>query len=170
MYIRDCSCKSIKQHLLLCNIDLYDHWWMIRWSITWVPKRLKYHTHRLRSPMDTSTARHDELSEPILSKKSDPKVVVLPSGEAVSSELEEILSDTSLTSFQRLQKATSLELSRLFWLAGPAIIVYLLNNVTSLSTQIFCGHLGNQELAAASLGNNGIQLLAFGVMVTTQQN
>ncbi|KAL0399748.1 UNVERIFIED_CONTAM: protein DETOXIFICATION 40 [Sesamum radiatum] len=33
-----------------------------------------------------------------------------------------------------------------------------------MSTQIFCGHLGNLELAASSLGNNGIQLLAYGVM------
>ncbi|KAI7755108.1 hypothetical protein M8C21_025978 [Ambrosia artemisiifolia] len=83
----------------------------------------------------------------------------------MSSELEEILSDTSLTSIQRLQKATTMELNSLFWLAGPAIIVYLLNNVTSLSTQIFCGHLGNLELAAASLGNNGVQLFAFGIMI-----
>ncbi|KAJ0443311.1 putative multi antimicrobial extrusion protein [Helianthus annuus] len=34
-----------------------------------------------------------------------------------------------------------------------------------MSTQIFCGHLGNLELAAASLGNNGVQLFAFGVML-----
>ncbi|KAJ0928826.1 hypothetical protein HanRHA438_Chr04g0198311 [Helianthus annuus] len=123
-------------------------------------------TYNLHSPMDSSSTRHAELSEPILSKHENPSVVVLPSGEAVSSELEEILLDASLTSFQRLQKATTNELKSLFWLAGPAIIVYLLNNVTSLSTQIFCGHLGNLELAAASLGNNGIQVFAYGVMVT----
>ncbi|KAJ0759242.1 putative multi antimicrobial extrusion protein [Helianthus annuus] len=115
--------------------------------------------------MDSNSTRHAELSEPILSKHENPSVVVLPSGEAVSSELEEILLDASLTSFQRLQKATTNELKSLFWLAGPAIIVYLLNNVTSLSTQIFCGHLGNLELAAASLGNNGIQVFAYGVML-----
>lgn len=116
--------------------------------------------------MDSSSIKHDELSEPILSKNRNPTVVVLPSGEVVSSELEEILSDTSLSTFGRLQKATVIELRCLFWLAGPAVIVYLLNNVTSLSTQIFCGHLGNLELAAASLGNNGIQIFAYGVMVS----
>ncbi|MCD7446245.1 hypothetical protein HAX54_048443 [Datura stramonium] len=57
------------------------------------------------------------------------------------------------------------EFRNLFRLAAPAIIVYLLNNVTSMSTQIFCGHLGNLELAAASLGNEGIQLLAYGIML-----
>ncbi|KAK1420675.1 hypothetical protein QVD17_22462 [Tagetes erecta] len=113
----------------------------------------------------TSSIKHDELTEPILSRTRSPTVVVLPSGEAVSSELEEILSDTSLSSFGRLKKATLVELRCLFWLAGPAVIVYLLNNVTSLSTQIFCGHLGNLELAAASLGNNGIQIFAYGVMI-----
>lgn len=83
----------------------------------------------------------------------------------ISSELEIILSDSQLSYFRRLQSATWLELNTLFRLAGPAVVVYLLNNVTSMSTQIFCGHLGNLELAAASLGNNGIQIFAYGLMV-----
>ncbi|THG15869.1 hypothetical protein TEA_018608 [Camellia sinensis var. sinensis] len=86
--------------------------------------------------------------------------------EPVSSALEDVLSDTSLSYVQRLQRATTIELNTLFKLAAPAIVVYLLNNVTSMATQIFCGHLGNLELAAASLGNNGIQIFAYGVMVT----
>lgn len=85
--------------------------------------------------------------------------------EAVSSELEEVLSDLSLPKLRRLRRATAIELNILFKLAAPAIVVYLLNNVTSMATQIFCGHLGNLELAAASLGNNGIQIFAYGVMV-----
>ncbi|KAI8002934.1 Protein DETOXIFICATION 40 [Camellia lanceoleosa] len=87
--------------------------------------------------------------------------------EPVSSALEEVLSDTSLSCLQRLQRATIIELNTLFKLAAPAIVVYLLNNVTSMATQIFCGHLGNLELAAASLGNNGIQIFAYGVMDCT---
>ncbi|XP_015885681.1 protein DETOXIFICATION 40 [Ziziphus jujuba] len=83
----------------------------------------------------------------------------------ISSELEIILSDSQLSYFRRLQSATWLELNTLFRLAGPAVVVYLLNNVTSMSTQIFCGHLGNLELAAASLGNNGIQIFAYGLML-----
>lgn len=88
-----------------------------------------------------------------------------PLVENVRSELEDILSDTSLSYFQRLERASVVEIKNLFRLAAPAIIVYLLNNITSMSTQIFCGHLGNLQLAAASLGNEGIQLLAYGVML-----
>lgn len=85
--------------------------------------------------------------------------------EEVSSELEDALSDTSLSRLQRLRRGVGIELKTLFRLAAPACIVYLLNNVVSMSTQIFCGHLGNIELAASSLGNNGIQLLAYGLML-----
>ncbi|XP_009614257.1 protein DETOXIFICATION 40 [Nicotiana tabacum] len=98
--------------------------------------------------------------EPLLEPK-EPVVAV----EHVSSELENILSDTSLSNFEQLGRASVVELKNLFRLAAPSIIVYLLNNITSMSTQIFCGHLGNLELAAASLGNEGIQLLAYGVML-----
>ncbi|XP_023771477.1 protein DETOXIFICATION 40 [Lactuca sativa] len=108
--------------------------------------------------MDTSSTQDGDLTEPIL-------IVPPPEGEETSPELEETLSDTSLTTFQRYKKATSLELYSLTKLAAPAIIMYLLNNVTSMSTQIFCGHLGNLQLAAASLGNNGVQLFVFGVML-----
>ncbi|CAK9156897.1 unnamed protein product [Ilex paraguariensis] len=34
-----------------------------------------------------------------------------------------------------------------------------------MSTQIFCGRLGHLELAASSLGNNGVQLFAYGVLL-----
>ncbi|KAI3745380.1 hypothetical protein L1987_58491 [Smallanthus sonchifolius] len=112
--------------------------------------------------IDSSSTQDAELTQPIL---SNPPVVLLPAGGAVSAELENILSDTSLTSFRRLQKAMPMELYSLFWLAAPVIGEYVLNNVTSMSTQIFCGHLGNLELAAASLGNNGVQLFAYGVML-----
>lgn len=99
-------------------------------------------------------------NEPLL--ESEPPTLA---AAKISSELEEILSDTSLSHLQRFGRASVVELRNLFRLAAPAIIVYLLNNTTSMSTQIFCGHLGNLELAAASLGNSGIQLLAYGVMV-----
>ncbi|CAH9141795.1 unnamed protein product [Cuscuta epithymum] len=104
---------------------------------------------------------NEELHDTLLESSKHPA----PGGEHISSELEDALSDTGVSKHRRLQKATSVELKNLFRLAAPAIIVYLLNNVTSMSTQIFCGHLGNLQLAAASLGNNGIQLLAYGVML-----
>ncbi|KAJ6706835.1 MULTIDRUG RESISTANCE PROTEIN [Salix viminalis] len=85
--------------------------------------------------------------------------------ESASSELEQILADTEAPYFKRLRSASWVELKLLFQLAAPAVIVYLLNNVISMSTQIFCGHLGNLELAAVSLGNNGIQMFAYGLML-----
>lgn len=102
----------------------------------------------------------NELHEPILQSKP-------PTPETVSSELEDTLSNTEISNFSRLKSGTWIELKTLFRLAAPAVVVYLLNNVTSMSTQIFCGHLGNLELAAASLGNNGIQIFAYGLMVRT---
>ncbi|KAL9347034.1 hypothetical protein Peur_061887 [Populus x canadensis] len=85
--------------------------------------------------------------------------------ETVGDELEQILTDTEAPYFKRIHSASWVELKLLFHLAAPAVIVYLLNNVVSMSTQIFCGHLGNLELAAVSLGNNGIQMFAYGLML-----
>ncbi|KAL3519473.1 hypothetical protein ACH5RR_017622 [Cinchona calisaya] len=82
-----------------------------------------------------------------------------------SNELEKVLSDTDLPCFKRFQQASWIELRLLFRLAAPAIMVYLINNSMSMSTRIFAGHLGNLELAAASLGNQGIQLFAYGLML-----
>ncbi|KAK4486641.1 hypothetical protein RD792_006790 [Penstemon davidsonii] len=102
------------------------------------------------------------VNEPLLQPKSPSSPVA---AEEVSSLLEETLSDTTLSWWSRYRKATAIEYRYLYQLAAPAIIVYLLNNITSMSTQIFCGHLGNLELAASALSNNGIQLLAYGIML-----
>ncbi|MCL7041347.1 hypothetical protein MKW94_021060 [Papaver nudicaule] len=83
----------------------------------------------------------------------------------VTGELEKILSNTEQKKFDRLLSATWIELKLLFFLAAPTVMVYMINYVMSMSTQIFSGHLGNLELAAASLGNTGIQLFAYGLML-----
>ncbi|KAH9749479.1 protein DETOXIFICATION 40 [Citrus sinensis] len=109
--------------------------------------------------MDSSnTDNNNNVHEPMLQSNGSEV-------EPVSSELEEALSDDSLSFFQRIKKATWIELKNLFRLAAPAILVYMLNNLVAMSTQIFCGHLGNLELAAVSLGNTGIQVFAYGLMV-----
>ncbi|KAK3031865.1 hypothetical protein RJ639_035635 [Escallonia herrerae] len=82
-----------------------------------------------------------------------------------SVQLERVLSNPDVPFLRRLPAATCIELKLLFRLAAPAAAVYLLNYVMSMFTQIFSGHLGNLELAAASLGNNGIQTFAFGIML-----
>ncbi|XVE74474.1 hypothetical protein DITRI_Ditri12bG0019900 [Diplodiscus trichospermus] len=101
------------------------------------------------------TAIHQPLLQPQRSHTSSE----------TSSELEDTLSDASLCFFVRLRKATWIESKLLFHLAAPAVIVYMINYLMSMSTQIFSGHLGNLELAAASLGNTGIQVFAYGLML-----
>ena len=84
---------------------------------------------------------------------------------AGSRGLESILSDESLPRARRLWEASVLELRIATRLAAPAVVVYMINYLISMSTQIIVGHLGTLELAAASLGNTGIQVFAYGLMV-----
>ncbi|OIT05768.1 protein detoxification 40 [Nicotiana attenuata] len=89
----------------------------------------------------------------------------LLAAHGASSELEEVLSDSQLPYSQRLRSASWIEFQFLFRLAAPAVAVYMINNVMSVSTRIFSGQLGNLQLAAASLGDQGIQLFAYGLML-----
>ncbi|OWM79826.1 hypothetical protein CDL15_Pgr023238 [Punica granatum] len=75
----------------------------------------------------------------------------------ISRKLETILSDSSQLVCPKLWSAMMIELKLLFHRAAPAV-VYMINYVMSMSTRIFSGHLGNLELAVASLGNTGIQI------------
>ncbi|XP_072989173.1 protein DETOXIFICATION 40-like isoform X2 [Typha latifolia] len=86
-------------------------------------------------------------------------------GSELSGRLESLLVDPTIPSTRRLWSAILIELQLLMPIAAPAVVVYMLNNVLSISTQIFSGHLGNLELAASSLGNNGIQVFAYGLML-----
>ncbi|KAL9243512.1 hypothetical protein vseg_017388 [Gypsophila vaccaria] len=117
--------------------------------------------------MGSTQKEHDhEHHHHLLSTPPPPPLKAAHTGEEeVSSALEETLSNRDIANVQRWWLATCIEMRYLVPLAGPAIVVYLLNNVISMSTQIFCGHLGNLQLAASSLGNNGIQVLAYGLML-----
>ncbi|XP_019224426.1 PREDICTED: protein DETOXIFICATION 40-like isoform X2 [Nicotiana attenuata] len=106
----------------------------------------------------------DEPCESMSPSSAAPEVLE-PNHQTISSELEETLSDKSLSFVVRFRRSIKIELSNLLPLAGPAIIVYMLNNLISIVTQIFCGRLGSFELAASSLGNVGIQVFAYGIML-----
>nr|ACZ55932.1 MATE transporter 2 [Zea mays]ACZ55933.1 MATE transporter 2 [Zea mays] len=84
---------------------------------------------------------------------------------AVSGQLESILGDASVPWGTRMASASAVEMRLLVRLAAPAVLVYMINYLMSMSTQIFSGHLGTLELAAASLGNTGIQVFAYGLML-----
>ncbi|CAK9327375.1 unnamed protein product [Citrullus colocynthis] len=97
---------------------------------------------------------HEDVLQPFLQ----------PTAES-NDELERILSDTHLPLVQRYSQATWIEMKLMFYLAAPAVSVYMMNFLMTMFTQIFSGHLGNLELAASSLGNNGIQIFAYGLML-----
>ncbi|XP_062009468.1 protein DETOXIFICATION 40-like isoform X2 [Rosa rugosa] len=107
----------------------------------------------------------DDTYQPLLQPISSSPSLTDKHDHSSSTELERILSDTDRPFLQRLKPALWIESKLLFFLAGPAVVVYLTNYVMFMSTQIFSGHLGNLELAAASLGNNGIQMFAYGLML-----
>ncbi|PRQ52804.1 putative multi antimicrobial extrusion protein [Rosa chinensis] len=107
----------------------------------------------------------DDTYQPLLQPISSSPSLTDKHDHSSSTELERILSDTDRPFLQRLKPALWIESKLLFFLAGPAVVVYMINYVMSMSTQIFSGHLGNLELAAASLGNNGIQVFAYGLML-----
>ncbi|CAL0333920.1 unnamed protein product [Lupinus luteus] len=113
--------------------------------------------------MDSNSVQ-DHVSQPLLIPP--PSITQsFSSNHESNGELERILSDTSIPLIKRFGLATWIECKLLFFLAAPAVIVYLINYIMSMSTQIFSGHLGNLELAAASLGNTGIQVFAYGLML-----
>ncbi|XP_073026477.1 LOW QUALITY PROTEIN: protein DETOXIFICATION 40-like [Primulina eburnea] len=103
----------------------------------------------------------DELHQPILTSIQPPSSPVSHSG----SDLEKLLLDTDSPLLERYRKATWIELKLLFKLSAPAVMMYLVNNAMSVSTRIFSGQLGNLQFAAACLGNQGIQLFAYGLLL-----
>ncbi|XP_024992675.1 protein DETOXIFICATION 40-like [Cynara cardunculus var. scolymus] len=105
--------------------------------------------------------QNDELQQPLLDSATPPS----SAGHGGSWELENVLSSTQTPFVRRFASATRIELGLLYKLAAPTVLVYLINNSMSMSTRIFSGQLGNLELAAASLGNQGIQLFAYGLML-----
>uniref|UniRef100_A0ACD5TYY7 Uncharacterized protein n=1 Tax=Avena sativa TaxID=4498 RepID=A0ACD5TYY7_AVESA len=100
------------------------------------------------------------------SKLQSPLLLPPPASESGGAyELESILSDESVAWGARMRAATAVEMRMLVRLAAPAVLVYMINYLMSMSTQIMSGHLGTLELAAASLGNTGIQMFAYGLML-----
>nr|XP_048328755.1 protein DETOXIFICATION 40 [Ziziphus jujuba var. spinosa] len=119
--------------------------------------------------MSSSSSPNDiNLNQPLLQSHSSQSINGGGGGgklEHSSDQLETILSETTKPFFHRLRPALWIEFRLLFHLAAPAVVVYVINYLMSMSTQIFSGHLGNLEYAAASLGNNGVQMFAYGLML-----
>ncbi|THU45149.1 hypothetical protein C4D60_Mb02t14820 [Musa balbisiana] len=117
----------------------------------------------LSSPLLSPTGDHD-VDQP-LPPSTPPAMADEGEAHGASGQLEIVLNDASIPWARRMWLASLIEMKLLVFLAAPAVMVYMINYVMSMSTQIFSGHLGNLELAAASLGNTGIQIFAYGLMV-----
>ncbi|CAN6879109.1 unnamed protein product [Brassica oleracea var. botrytis] len=110
--------------------------------------------------MDMSIETAERTLQQPLVDPTDSERKPLRDGES----LESILMESSLSSRRRLYLGACIEIKLLFRLALPAIFVYLLNSGMSISTRIFAGHIGSQELAAASIGNSCFNLV-YGLML-----
>ena len=106
--------------------------------------------------MDTSSEATEraDLQRPLVEQKPPSDV-----------GLESVLTESSLPYRKRVYLGACIEMKLLFRLALPAILVYIVNSGMSISARIFAGHLGGQELAAASIGNSCFSLV-YGLMVS----
>lgn len=119
------------------------------------------HSHKEIAAVGMEHGAKEEIQQSILTSIQPPPPAVSHS----SSVLENLLSDTDSPPLKRYREATWIELKLLFKLSAPAVMMYLVNNAMSVSTRIFSGQLGNLQFAAACLGNQGIQLFAYGLLV-----
>lgn len=72
-----------------------------------------------------------------------------------------------ISGFGGFYKAFMAESSKLWYLAGPAILTSIFQYSLGAITQTFAGHIGTLDLAAFSIENSVIAGLSFGVMVRT---
>ena len=115
-----------------------------------------------RAAESSSSSRNSKLLQPTPAAASSGSH---DGQHGAGKQLESILNDESVPWARRMCAATMVEMRMLVRLAAPAVLVYMINYLMSMSTQIFSGQLGTLELAAASLGNTGIQIFAYGLMV-----
>nr|AKC96391.1 multidrug and toxin compound extrusion protein [Pinus radiata] len=103
----------------------------------------------------------DHLVDPLIQHKDNNG---LQKSEEQSILLEHLLSQENIP-WGRVAKAALIESKKLWILSGPSIIVSIFNFMLSAVSQMFAGHLGELELAGASIASVGIQGLAYGIML-----
>jgi MATE family multidrug resistance protein len=82
-----------------------------------------------------------------------------------SSGASEVLLQQEPVPWGVLARLAAWEAGNLWRISWASILTTLFSFTLSLVTQMFVGHLGELELAGASITNIGIQGLAYGVMV-----
>ncbi|CAN6470781.1 unnamed protein product [Victoria cruziana] len=88
-----------------------------------------------------------------------------PDGSHGEAEDMELLLSRKRLQCRQLGAAAVAE-SRILWrLSAPAIIIMIFNFMLSFVSQMFAGHLGEDQLAGASIASVGLQGLAYGIML-----
>ncbi|XP_057817760.1 protein DETOXIFICATION 40 isoform X3 [Cryptomeria japonica] len=106
----------------------------------------------------------DEVQKPLLAVAPAPSVTNAHLADDIN-RLELILSNSNQSWVKKMGDAVLFECKKLWPLAAPTVIVYMINYTMSMNTRILCGHLGSLQLAGCSLGNTGIQTFAYGLML-----
>ncbi|XP_031490634.1 protein DETOXIFICATION 41-like [Nymphaea colorata] len=96
-------------------------------------------------------------------ESQEPLLLSFPD-DAEPEDLELLLSRKRLRCRQ-LGAAAAAESKSLWLLSAPAIVIMVFNYMLSFVSQMFAGHLGEVELAGASIASVGIQGLAYGIML-----
>ncbi|CAN6470784.1 unnamed protein product [Victoria cruziana] len=99
-----------------------------------------------------------------LAEYQQPLLLSFPRNYAEPEDLELVLSRTRL-GCRQLGAAAATESRSLWRLSAPAIIIMVFNYMLSFVSQMFAGHLGEVQLAGASIASVGIQGLAYGIML-----
>uniref|UniRef100_A0A0C9RWW2 Protein DETOXIFICATION n=1 Tax=Wollemia nobilis TaxID=56998 RepID=A0A0C9RWW2_9CONI len=108
---------------------------------------------------DNDDNSRDNLAEPLIQNKEDDS-----KSEEESIFMEQLLSQERIP-WSGIVRAALMESKKLWILSWAAVIVSIFNFMLSAISQMFAGHLGELELAGASIANVGIQGLAYGIML-----
>lgn len=67
------------------------------------------------------------------------------------------------------ESAVVCEVKKQLYLAGPLVIGFLLQNMVQMVSVMFVGHLGELELASASLATSFAGVTGFSLLVTARR-
>ncbi|KAF3793541.1 DETOXIFICATION 41 protein [Nymphaea thermarum] len=125
---------------------------------------------RVKRSAQESLIEDSKLTDSMSSQSAlEPLRLSFPSGQQAEGhgepeDLELLLSRKRLQC--RQLGAAAVAESRILWrLSAPAIIIMVFNFMLSFVSQMFAGHLGEEQLAGTAIANVGLQGLAYGVML-----
>jgi MATE family multidrug resistance protein len=85
----------------------------------------------------------------------------------MEASMEETLLSRSPEPKEEQSSAVSEELKRQLWLAGPLIVGFLMRNLIQMISLMFLGHLGELQLAGATMATSFAGFTGFSLLVCT---